>query len=370
MKNYNILINKIMLIPIPNNINYLWNNGSILMTCLMTQFMSGFLLIFYYSPSINNSFNSIMYLMRETNYGFIIRFIHMNMASMFFLFMYLHISRNLLYQSFKLSKIWYSGVTMLILSTLTAFLGYTLPWGQMSYWGAIVITNLVTSIPIVGQNLLNLIWGNFSMNNTTLMRFFNFHYMLPFIIIILMITHIAMLHNSSSNNPLGLKQNNDMIYFNHYFSWKDYLGILLMFMMLMFINFMFPYLLMNKENFFESNPMITPIHIEPEWYFLYAYAMLRSIPNKLSGTIALMSSILILYFVPLMNNNIMKFKTMKFYPINKFMTILFFINFIMLTIMGSMPMTKSHMFMTKMLMIYYFSFFFINPLIIYLSTNL
>ena len=362
MNHYKIIKINIINIPIPSRISYSWNFGSILLICIISQLIRGIFLVFFYSPDSLNRFNRIIFLIRETNLGWLIRTFHSNIASILFIFIYFHISRNLYFNSFIISQnVWITGVTLLLIITVTAFLGYVLPWGQISYWGAIVITNLVTSIPYIGEPLLKWIWGRFSINKLTLLRFFCFHFIIPFIIILFILIHLFYLHSTGSSNPLGLNNNNDKVYFHPYFSWKDLIGFILIFIILFFLILIKPYLLANPENWFKVNIIITPNHIKPEWYFLYAYAILCSIPNKLGGTVALILAILIYYFLPLLNKN--NFKNIKFYPLNKILIILFFINFISLTFIGILPVKEPYIFIRKFFTIFYFIYFLIDFLI-------
>nr|YP_010507257.1 cytochrome b [Xenos yangi]QPP04709.1 cytochrome b [Xenos cf. moutoni RZ-2020]UXG18686.1 cytochrome b [Xenos yangi] len=363
MTNYKLLKNKLINIPIPSNITYMWNYGSILLICFITQLLSGLMLTMYYLPMSYKAFDSIFYIMREPSMSWFIRLFHCNMASMYFLALYLHLSRNLFIKSF-FNYTWMTGSMIFLLSTMTAFLGYVLPWGQMSYWGAMVITNLLTSIPYIGNSILTWIWGNFTISSYTLTRFYLFHFILPFIIMMFIILHIYSLHLTGSSNPLGMK-NNDMISFHPYFTWKDIIGFMMMFMLLMMFINLLPFYLLNPENFNLANPLLTPPHIEPEWYFLYAYTILRSIPNKLGGTIALFMSILMLFILPLLNSN-MKFKNNKFFPINNLLIIIFYFNFISLTMMGMLPIENPFYSISQILSFLFFLYFLIDPIIMHL----
>nr|YP_006665907.1 cytochrome b [Mengenilla moldrzyki]AFC35470.1 cytochrome b [Mengenilla moldrzyki] len=354
-------INSMIYFPTPSNISYWWNFGSLLGICLLSQIISGLFLVMYYSPNIYQAFNSIIYMIRETNNGWMIRTFHSNMASLFFLFLYLHISRNLFFNSFYLKNTWFSGITIFLISMMIAFLGYVLPWGQMSFWGAMVITNLLSAIPYIGIMLTEWIWGNFSINNATLTRFFCFHFILPLILTLFIMIHLFFLHNTGSNNPLGINSNQDKIIFHPFFTWKDFIGFIMLFLFISITMFKWPYMLSDPENFSQANPLITPIHIQPEWYFLFAYTILRSIPNKLSGVIALFMSILILYFIPFINNS--NFKSNKFSPFNFILLWLFFLNFIILTWLGSKPIEYPYLNISQLSATFYFLFFFINPLL-------
>nr|DBA43492.1 TPA_asm: CYTB [Bombus cullumanus] len=348
-------------LPTPININYMWNFGSILGMFLMIQIISGLFLSMHYCPNINIAFHSISNIMKDMNSGWMIRLIHMNGASFYFIFMYLHIARNMFYYSFKLFKVWAIGITILFLSMATAFLGYVLPWGQMSFWGAMVITNLISAIPYIGQFIVEWIWGGFSINNDTLNRFYSLHFILPFMILMLVFIHLMILHITGSSNPLHSKMNIYKINFHPYFSIKDLITIILTFMIFMFINLQMPYMLGDPDNFKMANPMITPIHIKPEWYFLFAYSILRTIPNKLGGVIMLFLSIFILYFIPFLNFN--KFKNNKFYFLNKIIYWWFINIFIMLTWLGGQmieyPYTNLNLIFTFLYFLYLtFSFYY------------
>ena len=302
-------------LPTPININYLWNFGSILGIFLIIQIISGLFLSIHYCPNIDIAFYRISTIIKDINSGWLIRLIHINGASFYFLIIYLHIARNIFYYSFKLHQVWIIGVTILFLSIATAFLGYVLPWGQISFWGAIVITNLISALPYIGQFTVEWIWGGFSINNDTLNRFYSFHFILPFIILILVFIHLIILHITGSSNPIHSKINIYKINFHPYFTIKDLITIILTFSIFIIINLQFPYVLGDPDNFKIANSIITPIHIKPEWYFLFAYSILRTIPNKLGGVIILFLSIFILYLIPIINlNNI---KRNKFYFLNK-----------------------------------------------------
>nr|BDH21160.1 cytochrome b [Bombus schrencki] len=349
-------------LPTPININYLWNFGSILSMFLMIQIISGLFLSMHYCPNIDIAFYSISNIMKDMNSGWLIRLIHMNGASFYFLIMYFHIARNMFYYSFKLHQVWMIGVTILFLSMATAFLGYVLPWGQMSFWGAMVITNLISALPYIGQFTVEWIWGGFSINNDTLNRFYSFHFILPFIILMLVFIHLMILHITGSSNPIHSKMNIYKINFHPYFTVKDLITMILVFSMFMIINLQFPYMLGDPDNFKMANSMITPVHIKPEWYFLFAYSILRTIPNKLGGVIMLFMSIFILYLIPMINLNNMK--SNKFYFLNKIMYWWFINIFIMLTWLGGQaieyPYVNLNMIFTFMYFFYLIFSFYIN----------
>nr|YP_010534089.1 cytochrome b [Amblyomma sparsum]UXX50184.1 cytochrome b [Amblyomma nuttalli] len=357
LKMFNPLIN----LPSPSNISYMWNFGSLLGFCLSMQILTGLFLAMNFSSDVTTAFSMISHIQRDVNHGWLIRSIHANGASLFFIFIYIHIGRGIYYSSFFFYKVWISGTMIIFILMATAFLGYILPWGQMSFWGATVITNLISAIPYFGQSITFWIWGGFSVDNNTLIRFFSLHFILPFILLMMSLIHIILIHEKGSSNPLGSSMNIDKIPFHPYFSIKDLLGILLVIFFFSFFIFLFPYNLMDAENFNMANPMITPPHIQPEWYFLFAYAILRSIPNKLGGVIALVMSILIILFLPLL----MKNKISSFYYNNKKKIFFwFFINiFVLLTYLGAMPIEYPYDFMSKIITILYFLFFFSFSLI-------
>nr|BCW91258.1 cytochrome b [Amblyomma sp.]BCW91271.1 cytochrome b [Amblyomma sp.]BCW91284.1 cytochrome b [Amblyomma sp.]BCW91297.1 cytochrome b [Amblyomma sp.]BCW91310.1 cytochrome b [Amblyomma sp.] len=355
------LINPLINLPTPTNISYMWNFGSLLGMCLFMQIMSGFFLAMSFSSDISTAFSMISHIQRDVNFGWLIRSIHANGASLFFIFIYIHIGRGIYYSSFFFYKVWISGTIIIFILMATAFLGYILPWGQMSFWGATVITNLISAIPYLGQSITYWIWGGFSVDNNTLIRFFSLHFILPFILMMMSMIHIMLIHEKGSSNPIGTILNIDKIPFHPYFSIKDLLGVLTFFIPFMFFIMLFPYKLMDAENFNMANPMITPPHIQPEWYFLFAYAILRSIPNKLGGVIALIFSILIIIILPfMMNNKLSSFYFNNFKKINFW----FLINiFMLLTYLGAMPIEHPYDLMSKILTSLYFMMFIIFPLI-------
>nr|YP_005353019.1 cytochrome b [Philanthus triangulum]AET62619.1 cytochrome b [Philanthus triangulum] len=352
--------NESLSLPTPINISIMWNFGSMLGLCLMIQIMSGLFLTMHYCPNINMAFNSIIHIIQDVKYGWIIRNIHMNGASLYFICMYLHIARGLYFHSFKFKYTWMIGVIIMILSMATAFLGYVLPWGQMSFWGATVITNLLSAIPYIGDTIVNWLWGGFSINNATLNRFYSLHFIMPFIILILVGIHLMFLHSTGSSNPLGLMENLNKIFFNPYFIIKDILWFMMLINIFMIITLQYPYMLSDPDNFIPANSMITPIHIQPEWYFLFAYAILRSIPNKLGGVIALFMSILILMILPFQTKSMMK--TSKFYPMNQYMYWLFISSSIILTWTGAQEIEYPFIQISQLNSIIYFMFFLIFPI--------
>nr|QJQ26930.1 cytochrome b [Hemisphaerius rufovarius] len=361
-KRKNIIINSFLIdLPSPSNISTWWNFGSLLGMCMILQIVTGLFLTMHYSPNLETAFKSIIHITRNVNYGWNIRNLHANGASMLFIMVYLHTGRGLYYGSYKLKKTWLSGSMMIMLLMATAFLGYVLPWGQMSFWGATVITNLISAIPYMGEMIVQWMWGGFAVDNPTLNRFYTFHFILPFMVSMMIIMHLIFLHETGSSNPLGIKNNIDKIPFHPFFTLKDILGMIISLSIMLTIININPFITMDPENFTPANPMVTPVHIQPEWYFLFAYAILRSIPNKLGGVIALVLSILILVTLPFSMNN--KFQSNKLYPINK--TILWTLvnTFILLTWIGARPVEEPYVITGQMLTIIYFSTFLILPML-------
>nr|AIG52602.1 cytochrome b [Ctenotus spaldingi]AIG53178.1 cytochrome b [Ctenotus spaldingi]AIG53218.1 cytochrome b [Ctenotus spaldingi]AIG53557.1 cytochrome b [Ctenotus spaldingi] len=322
-------------LPSPSNISAWWNFGSLLGLCLIAQVLTGLFLAMHYTADISSAFSSVAHICRDVQYGWLIRNLHANGASMFFICLYLHIGRGLYYGSYMFKETWNIGVVLLLLVMATAFVGYVLPWGQMSFWGATVITNLLSAIPYIGTSLVEWIWGGFSVDNATLTRFFTFHFLLPFAIMGASMLHLLFLHETGSNNPIGLTSNTDKIPFHPYYSYKDLLGATLFLMVLLSLALFSPNLLGDPENFTPANPLVTPPHIKPEWYFLFAYAILRSIPNKLGGVLALLFSILILMLVPALHTS--KQRGNAFRPLSQILFWTLVSNIIILTWIGGQP---------------------------------
>jgi ubiquinol-cytochrome c reductase cytochrome b subunit len=301
--------------PTPVNLNYMWSFGSTAGLCLVIQILTGIFLAMHYSPHIDLAFDSVEHIMRDVNNGWLIRYVHANGASMFFIVVYCHLFRGLYYGSYMYPRglLWGSGVIIFLLMMATAFMGYVLPWGQMSFWGATVITNLFSAIPFVGTSIVEWLWGGFSVSNATLNRFFSLHYLMPFLIVGLVIVHLSLLHKDGSNNPLGVNTNVDTISFYPYFYVKDLLSFFFLIFFLFFFVFFFPNALGHSDNYIQANPLSTPAHIVPEWYFLPFYAILRSIPDKLGGVVAMISAILILLVLPVINTS--DIRSSKFRPI-------------------------------------------------------
>nr|YP_003204875.1 cytochrome b [Rhopaea magnicornis]ACO92575.1 cytochrome b [Rhopaea magnicornis] len=356
-----IINNALIDLPSPSNISTWWNFGSLLGLCLVIQLITGIFLAMHFTASIDLAFNSVIHICRDVNYGWLLRTLHANGASFFFICIYLHIGRGMYYSSYYYHLTWTVGVLILFIVMATAFLGYVLPWGQMSFWGATVITNLVSAIPYLGNTIVQWLWGGFAVDNATLTRFFTLHFLMPFIIVGLVLIHLLFLHQTGSNNPLGINSNLDKISFHPYYSYKDIVGMVILLFSLTYLILMSPYLLGDPENFTPANPLVTPVHIQPEWYFLFAYAILRSIPNKLGGVIALVLSIAILFLLPFMNNK--KIQSTQFYPINKILFWLFLAIVILLTWIGARPVEDPYILTGQILTILYFSYYLINPLI-------
>nr|YP_009737823.1 cytochrome b [Mellicta ambigua]QHW07597.1 cytochrome b [Mellicta ambigua] len=363
-----IINNSLVDLPSPSNISSWWNFGSLLALCLIIQIITGLFLTMYYTANIEMAFYSVNYICRNVNYGWLIRTLHANGASFFFICIYLHIGRGIYYESFNLKYTWMIGVIILFLLMATAFMGYVLPWGQMSFWGATVITNLLSAIPYLGTMLVNWIWGGFAVDNATLTRFYTFHFLLPFIITMMTMIHLLFLHQTGSNNPLGINSNLDKIPFHPFFTYKDLIGFIILIMMLTLLSLINPYLLGDPDNFIPANPLVTPVHIQPEWYFLFAYAILRSIPNKLGGVIALIMSILILIILPFTFNK--KIQGIQFYPLNQFLFWSFISIIILLTWIGARSVEAPYIITGQILTIVYFSYFIINPILNKLWDNL
>nr|ASM82772.1 cytochrome b [Hierodula patellifera] len=353
--------NALVDLPTPSNISSWWNFGSLLGLCLGIQIMTGLFLAMHYSAHIDLAFSSVAHICRDVNYGWLLRTLHANGASMFFICIYLHIGRGMYYGSYKYYFTWMTGVVILFLVMATAFMGYVLPWGQMSFWGATVITNLLSAIPYLGIDLVQWVWGGFAVDNATLNRFFTFHFVLPFIVAAAVMIHLLFLHQTGSNNPLGLNSNIDKIPFHPYFTFKDTLGFIILFMLLSILSLKEPYILGDPDNFTPANPLVTPVHIQPEWYFLFAYAILRSIPNKLGGVIALVMSIAILFLMPLTITNS---RGLQYYPINQFMFWSMVMIVILLTWIGARPVEDPYILTGQLLTILYFLYYILNPLII------
>nr|QDA95907.1 cytochrome b [Metachirus myosuros] len=340
-------------LPAPSNISAWWNFGSLLGICLIIQILTGLFLAMHYTSDTLTAFSSVAHICRDVNYGWLIRNLHANGASLFFMCLFLHVGRGIYYGSYLYKETWNIGVILLLTVMATAFVGYVLPWGQMSFWGATVITNLLSAIPYIGNSLVEWIWGGFSVDKATLTRFFAFHFILPFIILALVIVHLLFLHETGSNNPTGINPNADKIPFHPYYTIKDILGLFLMLLVLLLLALFSPDLLGDPDNFTPANPLNTPPHIKPEWYFLFAYAILRSIPNKLGGVLALLASILVLLIIPLLHTSTQR--SMMFRPISQTLFWMLTANLLILTWIGGQPVEQPFIIIGQLASISYFT---------------
>ena len=345
--------------PTPINIHYAWNFGFLSLICLFVQLITGIFLAMHYTPHINFAFYSVEHIMRDVNFGWLLRYLHANGASMFFIVVYFHIFRGLYFGSYAKPKqwVWFIGIIILLLMIITAFIGYVLPWGQMSLWGATVITNLVSAIPKIGDYIVLWLWGGFSVDNATLNRFFSLHYLLPFLIVALSLIHLAFLHQEGSGNPLGVDSTPDKINLVPYFLIKDFLGLVFFAMFFAMFLYFFPNILGHSDNYIEANPMVTPTHIVPEWYFLPFYAILRSIPHKLGGVVAMLLSILILAGLPWLHST--EIRSSRFRPIYKTLHWTLISCCLLLGWIGGMPVEDPYILIGQLLSLYYFLYFLI-----------
>ena len=347
--------------PTPKNLNYWWTFGGILTFCLVTQIITGIILAMHYTPHVDHAFNSVEHIMRNVNHGWLIRYIHANGASMFFLAVYIHIFRGMYYGSYKAPRevLWILGVIIYLLMMAAAFMGYVLPWGQMSLWGATVITNLFGAIPLVGDSIATWLWGGFSVDNPTLNRFFSLHYLIPFLIFGVVILHIWALHVPGNNNPVGIsvKSEQDTVPFHPYYTVKD--GFALVVFMILFSYFVFfaPNVLGHADNYIPANPLVTPAHIVPEWYLLPFYAILRAVPDKLGGVIAMVGAIFILFVLPWLDTS--KIRSARYRPLFKQFFLIFVLNCLVLGYLGAMPAEGVYITLARICTIYYFAHFLI-----------
>nr|QCT05396.1 cytochrome b [Eliurus majori] len=340
-------------LPTPSNISSWWNFGSLLGICLILQIATGLFLAMHYTSDTTTAFSSVTHICRDVNYGWLIRYLHANGASMFFICLFIHVGRGMYYGSYMSIETWNMGIILLFAVMATAFMGYVLPWGQMSFWGATVITNLLSAIPYIGTTLVEWIWGGFSVDKATLTRFFAFHFILPFIIVALVMVHLLFLHETGSNNPSGLNSDADKIPFHPYYTIKDILGVLLLFLFLISLVLFAPDLLGDPDNYTPANPLNTPPHIKPEWYFLFAYAILRSIPNKLGGVLALILSILVLALIPHLHTS--KLQSLMFRPLTQALYWILVADLLILTWIGGQPVEYPFIIIGQLASILYFA---------------
>nr|ACX30255.1 cytochrome b [Cacajao calvus ucayalii] len=355
-------------LPTPSNISSWWNFGSLLGICLIIQIITGLFLAMHYTSDSSTAFSSVAHITRDVNYGWMVRYLHANGASLFFMCLFLHIGRGMYYGSFLFLNTWNIGIILLLTTMATAFMGYVLPWGQMSFWGATVITNLLSAIPYIGPDLVQWIWGGFSVDKATLTRFFTFHFILPFIIAALASIHLLFLHDTGSNNPSGLTSDPDKVSFHPYYMIKDILGLIFLLLLLMSLTLFTPDLLTDPDNYTPANPLNTPPHIKPEWYFLFAYAILRSIPNKLGGVLALLLSILILTIIPMMHTS--KQQSMTFRPISQSLFWALVADLFTLTWIGGQPVEYPFISIGQTASTLYFLIITITPLFALIENKL
>nr|AJG41751.1 cytochrome b [Odontobutis potamophila] len=356
-------------LPTPSNISVWWNFGSLSGLCLITQIITGLFLAMHYTPDIMSAFSAITHISRDVNFAWLVRNVHANGACFFFTCIYLHIGRGLYYESYLYKETWNLGGMLLLLVMMTAFVGYLLPWGQMSFWGATVITNLLIAIPYVGNSLVQWIWGGFSVDNAILTRFFGFHFLLPFIIAAATVLPLLFLHETGPNNPMGLSSNTDKIPFHPYFSYKDLLRFAILLRRLISLALFSPNYLGDPDNFTPANPLVTPPHITPEWYLLVAYAILRSIPNKLGGVLALLASILVLMISPLLHTS--NQRSHAFRPLSWLTFWRLIANVAILTWIGGMPVEHPYIIIGHVAsFLYFFSFLMLFPTLGWLENKL
>nr|AFR45255.1 cytochrome b [Mytilus californianus] len=346
-------------LPCPINLNAWWSFGSMLGLCLVIQLVSGLLLSIHYTADESMAFDSVIHIMRDVKKGWMLRNIHANGSSMFFMCIYAHIGRGLYYGSYLDKTVWFFGVHLLLLTMAEAFLGYTLPWGQMSYWGATVITNMLSVIPVVGTDMLRYVWGGWTVCNATLKRFYTLHFLLPFVMIAFVALHLFFLHEKGSNNPLGIESDSMCVPFHPFYTVKDLFGYVCFMFVFMYLVCVKPEMLGNSLNYWPANPMKTPIHVQPEWYFMFAYAILRSIPHKASGVSTMFMAIVVLYFVPALHTG--RSRSLSFYPVNQILFWGLIGTFITLTWIGCRPVREPYIFLGQVFTVSYFSLMLLNP---------
>jgi len=355
-----ILNSSLIDLPTPANLSVNWNYGSLLGLVLIIQLVTGIVLAIRFSGHSSLSFDSVILIYQDANYGWFIRLLHSTGASFFFVFLYLHIGRGLYYGSYVYQELWNIGVVIYLLLIGTAFLGYVLPWGQISYWAATVITNLLSAIPLVGTVVVEWVWGGFAVSNPTLTRFFAIHYLLPFVILGLVVLHLFFLHLNGRSNPLGISSNTNKVSFHYYYSVKDLYVFIVFLFVFLFVTLNYGYNLIDAENWIPANSLVTPAHIQPEWYFLFAYAILRSIPNKLGGVIGLLCAVLVLFLFSVYSNTLL-FRGFNFSPIARLLFWSFISNFILLTWLGACPAESPY---NEVALIYTFIYFILVFIII------
>lgn len=346
-------------LPAPCNLSVWWNFGSLLGLCLILQTLTGLLLAIHYTPHTDFAFFSVAHIARDVNNGWLLRSLHANGAALFFACMYIHIGRGIYYGSYLLIETWIVGVLLFILTIATAFIGYVLPWGQIRFWAATVITNFLSAIPYIGANLVKWVWGGFAVSNATLVRFFALHFLLPFILILLTVIHFVFLHETGSNNPLGLESDHSLIPFHPFYTAKDILGFIIAITILATIVIFMPYLFTEPENYIPANPLSTPPHIKPEWYFLWAYTILRSIPNKLGGVAAIFAAILILFSLPF--THLQARQGNQFYPVTQILFWSLATTTALLTWIGAKPVEDPYEVIGQYLTLTYFILYFALP---------
>lgn len=355
-------------LPTPPRLNIWWNFGSILGLCLVIQFITGLILAMHYTPHTDLAFSSIAHINLNVHKGWLIRRVHANGASLFFISLYCHIGRGIYYHSFILREVWLIGATLYVLTMATAFFGYVLPWGQMSFWGATVITNLFSAIPYIGTDIVQWIWGGYAVGNPTLARFFVFHFLFPFLLILFSILHLLFLHETGSSSPLGITRDYYLIPFHPYYTSKDLVGFMFPITLLAYLALLNPYLLGDPENFIPANPLVTPLHIQPEWYFLFVYAILRAIPNKGLGVLSLVAALLVLFLLPLFATP--KTKGNHFNPLGQILFWVLVTVFIMLTWLGAQPIEPPYDYLGIYFTVLYFLCFTLIMPVNYLHAKL
>jgi ubiquinol-cytochrome c reductase cytochrome b subunit len=345
----------------PKNLSYFWSFGSMAGIALLIQIITGIFLAMHYTPHADHAFNSVEHIMRDVNYGWLLRYMHAVGASMFFIVVYAHIARGLFFGSYKKPReiVWFMGIIIFILMMATAFMGYVLPWGQMSFWGATVITNLFSAFPIIGESIVTWLWGGYSVDNPTLNRFFALHYLLPFVITGAVIIHIIALHIPGSTNPTGveIKSKKDTIPFHPYYTVKDFVGFGMFFIIFAYFVFFKPNAMGHPDNYIPANPLVTPAHIVPEWYFLPFYAILRAIPSKLGGVVAMFGSLLVLFLLPWLDKS--ETKSGFYRPIFKAVFLAFIFNFALLGYLGAKPVEGIYVILSRVSTLFYFAYFFV-----------